>query len=158
MVKYYILALVVVIFDQITKFLIVGNMKIYESIEVIPGFFYITSHRNSGAAWGILEGKMWLFYIVTVVVIGVIIYYMQMYKHEHPLINIGFALILGGAIGNFIDRLRIQEVVDFLDFIIFSYDFPIFNIADSALTVGVIIVIILILYDEIKNKGTKQNG
>ncbi len=155
--KYYILALFVIALDQITKIIVATQMTLHQSIEIIPNFFYITSHRNSGAAWGILQGQMWLFYIVTIIVIGVIIYYMRLYKGQYPLLNIGFALILGGAIGNFIDRVRIQEVIDFLDFNIFGYNFPIFNVADSALTIGVIIVIILIIYDEFVNKGKKQN-
>lgn len=156
--KYYLVALFVIILDQVTKYIVATQMKIHHSVEVIPGFFYFTSHRNSGAAWGMLQGQMWLFYIVTVVVVIVIIYYMTIYKHQYPLLNIGLALILGGAIGNFIDRVRIQEVIDFLDFNIFGYDFPIFNVADSALTIGVILVIILIIYDEFKNKGKKKHA
>lgn len=154
-VKYYIITLLIVLLDQATKWTVALNMNLYESIQVIPGFFWITSHRNSGAAWGILEGQMWLFYIVTVIVIGILIYYMQLYKDSYPWLMIGFASILGGAIGNFIDRIFLQEVIDFIDLNIFGYDFPIFNVADSALTVGVILVIIMMLIDEMKNKGKK---
>ncbi|GEL75950.1 signal peptidase II [Tenuibacillus multivorans] len=155
--KYYILTLIIIFFDQITKWMVKSSMELYESVEVIPGFFSITSHRNSGAAWGILEGQMWLFYIVTVIVIGIIIYYMQQYKNSYPWLMVGFAIILGGAIGNFIDRIYLQEVIDFIDVVIFGYDFPIFNIADSALTVGVIFVIIMMLIDEMKKKGKNAN-
>ncbi|WP_188205741.1 signal peptidase II [Alkalibacillus aidingensis] len=155
--KYYILALFIIGLDQVTKWIIVRTMNIHESIEVISGFFYITSHRNSGAAWGMLQGQMWLFYLVTAFVVGVIVYFMQQYKKGYPLLNIGFALILGGSIGNFIDRMMMQEVVDFLDFIIFNYNFPIFNVADIALTVGVTIVILLILYDEWNSKRKSEN-
>nr|WP_277673631.1 signal peptidase II [Piscibacillus halophilus] len=155
--KYYIITLLIIIFDQVTKWTVANSMQLYESVQVIPGFFWITSHRNSGAAWGILEGQMWLFYLVTLIVIGVIIYYMQLYKDSYPWLMVGFAFILGGAIGNFIDRIFLQEVIDFIDLNIFGYDFPIFNIADSALTVGVILVIIIMLIDEMKNKGKKVN-
>ncbi|MDQ0159165.1 signal peptidase II [Alkalibacillus salilacus] len=156
---YYILALFLIALDQVTKWVVVETMNVRDSIEVIPGFFHITSHRNSGAAWGMLEDQMWLFYIVTLFVVGVIVYYMIQYRHGYRLLNIGLAFILGGAIGNFIDRLRIQEVIDFFDFMIFNYNFPIFNVADSALTVGVILIIILMLYDEWQNKkGEKHDG
>ncbi|GEN44838.1 signal peptidase II [Alkalibacillus haloalkaliphilus] len=154
---YYIIALLIVALDQITKWMIIQTMNVHESIEVISGFFYITSHRNSGAAWGMLQGQMWLFYIVTVFVVGVIVYYMRQYRNGYKLLNTGFALILGGAIGNFIDRVVMQEVVDFLDFTIFNYNFPIFNVADIALTIGVTIIIILILFDEWNNKRMKND-
>ncbi|GAA0460726.1 signal peptidase II [Alkalibacillus silvisoli] len=154
---YYIIALFIIALDQITKWVIIRTMNLHESIEVISGFFYITSHRNSGAAWGMLQGQMWLFYLVTVFVVGVIVYYMRQYRNGYKLLNVGFALILGGAIGNFIDRIVMQEVVDFLDFIIFNYNFPIFNVADMALTVGVTIIIVLILYDEWNSKRMKKD-
>ncbi|MGP4072580.1 signal peptidase II [Piscibacillus sp. B03] len=155
--KYYIITLLIIIFDQATKWTVASNMNLYDSVEVIPGFFWITSHRNTGAAWGILEGQMWLFYIVTVIVIGIIVYYMQLYKDSYPWLMVGFASILGGAIGNFIDRIFLQKVIDFIDLNIFGYDFPIFNVADSALTVGVTLVIIIMLIDEMKNKGKNVN-
>lgn len=155
MYVYYLIALVVILVDQFSKWLIVKNMAIYEQITVIENFFYITSHRNKGAAWGILQGKMLFFYIITAIVVIGIIYYMQKYAKGDALLAISLSLILGGAIGNFIDRLFRKEVVDFLDFIIFKYDYPIFNIADSALVVGVILMIIATFIDE-KKKGKNK--
>ncbi|PKR78554.1 signal peptidase II [Halalkalibacillus sediminis] len=155
--RYYILALIVIIFDQATKWMIVYSMDLHDQIELIPGFLFFTSHRNSGAAWGILEGQMWLFYIVTVIVIAGIVYYMNQMKDESPFLLMGFGLVLGGAIGNFIDRIFLQEVIDFIDVIIFGYDFPIFNIADAALSVGVVLLIIMILIDEWNNKGVNSD-
>src|SRR5690606_20841260 len=102
---YYILALFVICLDQLTKWTIVINMKIGESIPIIENFFYITSHRNRGAAWGILQGQMWFFYIVTVIVIIGIIYYIQRHVQHRRLLGVALGLMLGGAIGNFIDRL-----------------------------------------------------
>ena len=145
---YYIIALFVVLLDQLTKWLIIAKMELGESIAVIDQFFYITSHRNRGAAWGILQNQMLLFYIITVIVIVYLVYFLQKHKHEKKGFNVGLALILGGAIGNFIDRLFRKEVVDFFDFRIFSYHYPIFNIADSALVIGVTILIIYILFEE----------
>ncbi|MFC4557034.1 signal peptidase II [Virgibacillus kekensis] len=153
---YYILALVVTIIDQASKWIIIKTMDIGEQITLIEGFFYLTSHRNSGAAWGILQGQMMFFYIVTLIVIAGIIFYMQKYGKDSRLLAVSLGLILGGAIGNFIDRLFRKEVVDFFDFIIFGYDFPIFNVADSALVVGVILVLIVTFLDERKKgKSTK---
>ena len=145
---YYLLALVIIALDQITKAIIVNKMELGESIQVIENFLYITSHRNPGAAWGILAGKMWFFYIVTVVVIIALVFYIQKMAKTHMLVGVALALMLGGAIGNVIDRILHQEVVDFIVTYIFGYNFPIFNVADSALTVGVALLIIYMLFEE----------
>ncbi|WP_067728338.1 signal peptidase II [Oceanobacillus damuensis] len=152
---YYIIALIVIGFDQLTKWVVVKEMELGEQITIIENFFYLTSHRNTGAAWGILEGQMMFFYIITVIVVIGIIYYMQKYAKNDRLLAVGLSFILGGAIGNFIDRVFRQEVVDFADFIIFNYNFPIFNVADSALTIGVIVVIIATIIDEMKQRKEK---
>jgi signal peptidase II len=152
---YYLIAVVIIGIDQLTKWIIVRTMELGERIPVIENFFYITSHRNSGAAWGILQGQMTFFYIVTIIVVIGIIFYMQKYAKESRLLAVSLSLLLGGAIGNFIDRLLHQEVVDFLDFYIFGYNFPIFNVADSSLTIGVILVIIATILDERKKGKSK---
>lgn len=155
MYLYYLIAMIVIGIDQLTKWIVVENMGVYEQIPIIENFFSLTSHRNSGAAWGILEGQMIFFYIITTIVIIGIIFYLQKYGRESKLLAISLSFILGGAIGNFIDRIFRKEVVDFLDFMIFSYDYPIFNIADSSLVIGVILVIIATFIDEKrKGKGT----
>lgn len=150
--RYYFIALFIIALDQLTKWFIVRKMELGESIGVIDNFFYITSHRNRGAAWGILEGQMWLFYIITILVAIGIVYYMEKHAKGKPLFQISLAFILGGAIGNFIDRLFRKEVVDFLDTYIFKYDFPIFNIADSALTIGVVLMFIQMMIETRKEK------
>lgn len=136
--------------DQFTKYLIVVKMEYGESIEIIKNVLYITSHRNRGAAFGILQGQMWFFYVITIVVLIGIIYYFH--KEGYQRFSIGFplALILGGALGNFIDRVFRGEVVDFVDTIlILNY---IFNVADSALVIGVILIAIYFLFIEGKQK------
>ncbi|MFA1818643.1 signal peptidase II [Virgibacillus oceani] len=153
---YYLIALVIIGIDQLTKWIIASTMELGERIPIIENFFYITSHRNAGAAWGILKGQMTFFYIITVLVVIGIIFYMQKYAKESKLLAVSLSFILGGAIGNFIDRLLHQEVVDFLDFHIFGYNFPIFNVADSALTIGVILVIIATIIDERKKGKSKK--
>jgi signal peptidase II len=135
-------------FDQTTKFIVEKHMYIGESISVLNNFLMITSHRNRGAAWGMLEGQFLLFYIVTVIVVVGLIYYVKKnnIKDNFTLITIG--LLIGGALGNFIDRVFRKEVVDFIDVIIFSYDFPVFNIADSSLFIGVVLLVIQTIREE----------
>ena len=148
----YLIALFVIALDQWTKWLIVKNMEIGESIEIINGFLYITSHRNKGAAWGILQNQMLFFYVITIIVVVAIIYYMQKYAKQNAMLGVALSLMLGGAIGNFIDRLYRKEVVDFIHTYIFGYNFPIFNIADSSLTIGVILLFIYFLFFEEKKQ------
>jgi signal peptidase II len=149
---YYVIALFVIAIDQISKWLIVKNMELGTSIPIIDNVLYITSHRNRGAAWGILENKMWFFYIITVVFVAFIVFYMKKYAKTDKLLGISLGLILGGAIGNFIDRVFRQEVVDFIHVYIFSYNYPVFNIADSALCIGVVLIIIQTLLEGKKAK------
>ncbi|QHW36678.1 lipoprotein signal peptidase [Staphylococcus ursi] len=151
--QYYIglslfIALIILIGDQLTKFIIRTQMTIGESFAVLPNFLYITSHRNNGAAWGILSGKMTFFYIITVIIlVALIVFYIKEAKN-HMLMQIAISLLFSGALGNFIDRVSSGEVVDFIDTVIFGYDFPIFNIADASLTIGVILLIIVLLKDQ----------
>ena len=153
--KYYIglsliVAIVILIIDQLTKKIITATMNIGDSYEVIPHFLNITSHRNNGAAWGILSGKMGFFYIITLIILAVlIIFYIKETKYN-AFMQVAISLLFAGALGNFIDRLFNGEVVDFIDTNIFGYDFPIFNIADSSLTIGVIFVIIALVKDATK--------
>ncbi|WP_163536733.1 signal peptidase II [Gracilibacillus sp. YIM 98692] len=152
----YLIAAVVILLDQWTKWLVVRHMEIGQSIEVIDSFVYLTSHRNPGAAWGILAGQMTFFYIITAVVIAFVVYYIQKYSKDSKILAIALAFILGGAVGNFIDRLFRKEVVDFFDVYIGTYDYPIFNIADSALVMGVIAILIATILDERKKKRSSH--
>ncbi|MGE7185128.1 signal peptidase II [Peribacillus sp. NPDC006672] len=154
---YYLIALLVIAFDQLTKWMIVQKMEYGESIEIIENLLYITSHRNRGAAWGILQGQMWFFYIITIAVIIGLVYYIQKMAKESRLLGVALALMLGGAIGNFIDRVARQGVVDFVHTYIFSYSFPVFNVADAALSIGVGLLVIHMFLEEKKGKE-KDNG
>ncbi|EKH2200927.1 signal peptidase II [Staphylococcus pseudintermedius] len=151
--QYYIglslfITLIILIGDQLTKFIIRTQMTLGESFGVVPKFLYITSHRNNGAAWGILSGKMTFFYIITIIVlIALIVFYIKEAKNN-MLMQIAISLLFSGALGNFIDRVSSGEVVDFIDTVIFGYDFPIFNIADASLTIGVVLLIIVLLKDQ----------
>jgi signal peptidase II len=119
-VFYYLIAIFIILLDQVTKWLIVTNMYLGESIPIIEDFLYITSHRNRGAAWGILQGQMWFFYVITAIVIIAIIYYIQKEAKGKWMLGVSLAFMLGGAIGNFIDRLLRKEVVDFIHTYIFK--------------------------------------
>jgi signal peptidase II len=151
---YYLLALLMFVADQATKWMIVKKMDLGESIPVIDQVLYITSHRNRGAAFGILQDQRYFFIIITIVVVGAVIYYLQKHATD-KLLKTALALVLGGALGNFIDRLLRGEVVDFVDVYIGSYDFPIFNVADSALVIGVGLIFIQ-SFMESKQKETEN--
>ena len=148
--KFYGLAAVVIALDQWTKWLIVKNMELGEQIPLLDPYIGLLSHRNRGAAWGMLQGQLGFFAIITIVVIIGIIYYFHKEAKGKPMFQAGLMMLLGGAIGNFIDRLWRNEVVDFVDILIpiINYDFPIFNVADAALTIGVVIIILFILKEE----------
>lgn len=143
---YYIIAAIIIFIDQVSKWLVREFMNEGESIAVLGDqFFQLTSHRNRGAAFGILEGKIWFFIIVTiVVVVGIVIFLNKIKNTGQRLLPFALSLILGGAIGNFIDRLVFGEVTDFFHFtFIFdlfgkhvNYEFAIFNVADIAVVVG----------------------
>lgn len=150
MYKFYGLAAFVILIDQWTKWLVVKNMELGERIAVWDPWLGILSHRNRGAAWGILEGQMWLFTIITIAVIIGIVYFYHTEAKGKPLYQFSLMLLLGGAIGNFIDRIFRGEVVDFADTFIpvINYHFPIFNIADAALTIAVVMLFIAIMLEE----------
>lgn len=139
----FIWSLVIFVFllDQISKFLILQNLEPSQSLAVIKNFFYLTLVYNSGAAFGIFKNQTIFFSIVSIFAVIAISIYIRKNRNPYFLRDIGLALILGGACGNLIDRLRFGYVVDFLDFKIW----PVFNIADSAITIGVLLIIIGLL-------------
>lgn len=143
---YLILTTILVVVDQLTKYLTVQTIDLHEVIEIIPNVLSFTYIQNSGAAWSILEGKMWFFYIVTIIVIAFLLYYLYTEAKTDKILGIILSIVLAGTIGNFIDRLVFQYVIDMikLDFI----NFPIFNVADILLTVGVGVLIIFTFYEE----------
>jgi len=130
---------VVIIFDQLTKLVITASMEIGQSITVINNFLYITYVRNPGAAFGILPYQTLFFILITLVVAVLIIYYYRILSDDHKWLRCGLALQLGGALGNLIDRIRGGYVVDFIDFKIWP---PVFNLADSAIVIGIGIFLI----------------
>ncbi len=156
MYVYLIIALLVFALDQFTKWLIKTNLYLGEVIPVLGDFLAITSHRNRGAAFGILQGQRVFFLIVTIVfLVGVSWYLYKMVKSGQKFVPFSLSLLLGGAVGNFIDRARHGEVVDFVqvnfDFswigIDYMYGYPIFNVADAGIVVGTIMILIYTLIE-----------
>lgn len=141
---YWILMFGLVIIDQVIKAAIVSHLTLGATQTVVPGLLSLTNLHNNGAAWSILEGKMWFFYLISIVALGVMVYLLWRLR-QRRLYEFGIIFMIAGTLGNFIDRVRIGYVVDMfqLDFI----NFPIFNFADTCLTVGVILVLIAVLRD-----------
>lgn len=145
--KHILLLLVVLGIDQITKFVVDGGMTLNQQIPVIPGFFHFTYLHNTGAAWSMLEGKMWFFYLITVIALVAMYLFYRNGEETDRLTRVALVLMMAGTIGNFIDRLVFQYVRDFIDFIIFGYNFPVFNVADMALCIGVFLIIADVFLD-----------
>ena len=150
LILYLVAFLVIVIGDQVTKIIVDHTLSLGGSYAIIDNFFYFTYAHNTGAAWGMLAGKISLFLIVSVVAaIGIIYYFMKSASYQ-KLTRFGLVLVFGGLIGNLIDRLAFGYVRDFIDFIIFGYNFAIFNVADMAITIGMALVILEIGIEEYK--------
>jgi signal peptidase II len=134
----------VVAADQISKHMVKLTLEPFQSIPIINNFFDITYVQNTGAAFSILRGQMLFFYITSTMVIATLIYILTKISADKHGLRFVFCLILGGAIGNLIDRLRFGYVIDFLDFKVW----PVFNIADIAIVVGVAVLVYLILFKD----------
>ncbi|MDF1578119.1 MAG: signal peptidase II [Desulfobulbales bacterium] len=137
-----LIAATVVLLDQLTKWWVLATFELYQSVPVIPGFFDLTFVVNTGAAFGMLAGEQnpWrqlFFVVVTLVALVVLGLAFRQYRREGGVYITAIGMIGGGALGNLVDRLRFGHVVDFLDFQIKGYHWPAFNVADSAISVGV---------------------
>lgn len=138
-------AAVVVLLDQLTKGLVLARMTLHESIPVVDGFFALTYVRNTGAAFGIFAGHSAAFRVpalltVAVVALGVLLWFVRTIPADRRAVIAACGGVLGGAIGNMIDRAAYGEVIDFLDVYVGTYHWPAFNVADMAITVGVIVL------------------
>jgi signal peptidase II len=143
MLQLFIVAFIVAL-DQVTKYLAKTYLKPVGSIPLIPNVFHFTYVENRGAAFGILQNQRWLFIVLTVVISAVIVYYLFTHRQESIVLTIALSMILGGAIGNLIDRLRLGYVVDMLHFVLIDY--PVFNVADSFVVIGTILLAYYILF------------
>ncbi len=146
-----IVAGLVVLADQITKALVTKYLPLHKNIPVIEGIFDITHILNPGGAFGLMADmsvvvRTIVFLFISSLAVGLILYFYIKTPREYVFLAFAFALIFGGAIGNLIDRVRFGVVVDFLDFYIGKYHWPAFNIADSAITVGIFIFLYHLLF------------
>jgi len=141
-----LIPILILALDQLTKQLITRTMELGQSNRIIRNFLYITYHRNSGAAFGLLQGQMLFFYIVTaIVVIAIVLWLIKLDCKKEPILAIALAMILGGALGNFVDRIMYQAVIDFIHTVWWGNSFPIFNVADIALVCGALLMAIDVL-------------
>ncbi len=145
-------ALAIVLLDQISKSAVVRNLGVHESRSVLAGFFNLVHVRNRGMAFGLINKPDigFAFYFLVAASLGAIILLLVWFfklKQGDTQMTFGLSLILGGAIGNLIDRFRLREVIDFLDFYLGSYHWPAFNVADSAITVGTFWVVINLIFE-----------
>lgn len=144
-----IISLFIIIADQISKYIILEHLMIGERIWVIDQFFSIFHIRNSGAAWGFLAEKAWGINILTIIsIVASILVVILIFNNQFKNFQLIMALILGGSVGNLIDRVRFGNVVDFLSLKFGNYYFPTFNIADSAIVVGGILLVLYLLKNQ----------
>ena len=144
MILWVIIIAACVILDQLTKWIVVNSMELYESIVLIPKVFSFTYIPNYGAAWGIFSEQRWVFMLVTSVALIIMPIILYRYRKVHFLFNLSLSLFIGGAIGNMIDRVFVGYVVDFLEFTFINY--PVFNVADIFVVFGAGIMIVYALF------------
>lgn len=152
-VYFFVSAVCILILDQVTKYIIIEKLPVNSSIEVIRGFFYITHVKNSGAAFGLFQDSIGTLTIISIVAIVLIIILKIILKLNYAFYNVSLGFILGGALGNLIDRYFVGEVTDFINF---TY-WPVFNIADSFIIIGFCLIIILILREYFKKEKTQRS-
>ena len=139
----------VVLIDQITKIWVDRTMSLYESTPIVPGFLDLHYIRNTGAAFGFLSGshagfRIPFFILVSSVAIGIILFLFYKLEESEVMMPLALSLVLGGAIGNLIDRIRLGEVIDFILFHYKAFQYPSFNVADIGITVGVTLLVLKI--------------
>ena len=154
-VLYLLTVVVLVTTDQFSKYLIVRNVAENTSVVLVKNFFNITNVKNYGAGFSILQNQRFFLIAVTLIAVVIVIYLLVKSKNSEAFNRICYLLIIGGAIGNLIDRISLGYVVDFLDFYIFGYNFPVFNVADSFITIGCILLILSLL---LENKSGKNKS
>lgn len=135
--------IILLIIDIVSKIIVSKNLFVGETIPIIKNFFNITYVRNTGVAWSMLSDKIYIILTISGLIILLIGYYVYKNRPKAKLERLAYSLILSGAIGNFIDRVIYGYVIDFFDFYIFGYNYPIFNLADTFIVMGIIMLIIV---------------
>ena len=151
MVSAFIIALAVVVIDLALKYAVSSGMTVGQSFEVIPGVLNVTYVQNTGAAFGILGEQRWIFIVVSAIMIVLLTLFLARAKGYHKLVYISAALILGGGVGNMVDRLSLGYVIDYIDFCAFPSLWRwVFNAADTAVCVGAGLLIVYLLFIDSK--------
>lgn len=150
-------AVLLVAFDQVSKLLCDIWLKSRQSIAIIPEVLNFTYVENRGAAFGMLTEHRWIFMVLSVIVIAVIAVLIVKFRKSHRLLCVSLGLLLGGGVGNMIDRIRLGYVIDFIDFRVFDFWKWVFNIADCGVTVGCALLIIYLLFFDGKNSVKTEN-
>lgn len=152
---------IIVVLDQVTKYIVESSIRLYEVITVIPGCFNLTHVRNKGAAFSLLATAPDIFriaFFITITLVALIVIALLIRKTHERLLVFAFSLIAAGAMGNLIDRVRYGEVVDFIQWYYKSYYWPSFNVADSAITIGVGLLAIDMLFRKDKPQESRKKG
>ena len=142
MVTTIIISIILLCIDQISKLLVVNLLTKTDSITIIKNFFYLTYINNDGAAFSILVGKRIFLILIAVLAIVMLIRYIKKNNIQNKLELVSISLIIGGSLGNLMDRVVRGYVIDFLDFKIFNHNFPIFNLADTFIVIGVFLLLL----------------
>lgn len=140
------------VLDQVIKIIIINSMNLYQSVNIINSVFNITYVRNNGAAWSILSGNRILLILISIVALTLIYFYFIKDKKLTKLENFSYGLLIGGTVGNLIDRIIYGYVIDYLDFKIFSYSFPVFNFADICIVIGIALICISLIGGEMRDR------
>jgi len=144
-------ALIIVVLDQITKLAVANRLQVFESVPVVTGFFNLVHVRNRGMAFGLMNrpdigiASYFLLAAGLIAVVLILVWFFKL-KEEDNQLTLGLSLILAGAVGNLIDRVRLGEVIDFLDFHLGTYHWPAFNLADAAITVGTVSIALNLIF------------
>lgn len=150
------ISLLFVVIDQIVKILVISKLALQQSITIINNFFNITYVRNTGAAWSILSGNVLLLIMISVLALVAIYYYLIKDKELNKIDIVSYSMLIGGIIGNLIDRIVNGYVIDYLDFKIFNYNFPIFNVADTLIVISIIIIGISLIVGEYREQNRNK--
>lgn len=150
------ISLLFVVIDQVVKIIVINKTALQQSITIINNFFNITYVRNTGAAWSILSGNVLLLIMISVLALITIYYYLIKDKDLNKIDIVSYSMLIGGIIGNLIDRIVHGYVIDYLDFKIFNYNFPIFNIADTLIVISIIIIGISLIVGEYREQNRNK--
>lgn len=153
-ISFSIIAGLVVIIDQVTKIIVLNQLTLHQTVPIIPGFFNLTHVHNPGGAFGFLASngsflRPLVFFGAAIIALVLILFFFYKIPESYRFLAAALAMIFGGAVGNLIDRFRMGVVIDFLDIYVGKYHWPAFNVADSAITVGVMIFMFLIITNKL---------